>query len=159
MDSEQWGAGRIVTLIGAVVLVVSGSMKWLDGDPGVTGYNVPAKFLVDVEVQQEGMSIGALLLLLAIAGAIGVLAPRLRPLTLVAGTAVLVVVITYVVQLGEFADFIRENDPFAEDDLGRGDLIGVGVWVGAVAGAALVVGGLLSGRRDRGALPSTPDGS
>lgn len=148
---------RIVTLIGVVVLVASGPMKWLDGDPGVTGYNVPLKFLVDVEVQQEGMSIGALLVLLALVAAIGALVERVRPLSLIAGVAVLVVVVTYVVQLGEFADFIRENDPFAEDDLGRGDLIGFGVWVSAAAAAALVVGGLLSGRGDRGALPSTPD--
>ena len=90
--------------------------------------------------------------------AIGALVERVRPLSLVAGVAVLVVVVTYVVQLGEFADFIRENDPFAEDDLGRGDLIGFGVWVGAVAGAAVVVGGLLSGRRDRTALPSSSNG-
>jgi len=159
VKSAQWGAGRIVTLVGAVVLIVSGSMKWLDGDPGVTGYNVPAKFLIDIEVQQEGMSIGALLVLLAIAGALGELVPRLRPVSLVAGTAVLVVVVTYVVQLGDFADFVNENDPFGRGDLGRGDLIGIGVWVGAAAGVAFVVGGLLSGRRDRGALPSEPDGS
>ena len=104
------------------------------------------------------MSIGALLVLLAIAGALGELVPRLRPVSLVAGTAVLVVVVTYVFQLGEFADFVNESDPLAFGELERSELIGFGVWVGAVAGAALVVGGLLSGQRDRGALPSEPDG-
>jgi len=155
----QWEVGRIVTLVGGVVLIGSGSMKWLDGDPGITGYNVPAKFLVDVKVEQEGMSIGAVLVLFAIVAAVGALVERVRLLSLVAGVAVLVVVITYVVQLGEFADFVNENDPFSSGDLSRGDLIGFGVWIGAAAGAALVVGGLLSGRRDRAALPSTPDGS
>lgn len=143
----------------AVVLLACGALKWLDGDPGVTGYNVPAKFLVDVEVAQEGLSIGALLLAAAIVGALGALAPRVWWLSVLAGAAVLVVVALYVFQLGEFADFVRENDPFGGDDLGRGDLIGVGVWVGAAAGAALLVGGVLSGRRNGNALPSGRNGS
>jgi hypothetical protein len=153
-----WDGARIVTLVAAVVLVVSGAFKWLDGDPGVTGYNVPAKFLVDVEVAQEGLSIGALLLAVAIVGAIGGLVPRVWWLSVLVGAAVLVVVAVYVFQLGEFADLVRQNDPFASD-IGRGDLIGVGVWVGTAAGVALLVGGLLMGRRDTGALPSGTNGA
>jgi hypothetical protein len=145
-------------LVAAAVLVVSGSLRWLDGDPGVTGFNVPAKFLVDVEVAQEGLSIGALLVVLAIVGAVGALVPRVRLLSVIAGAAVLMVAAVYVVQCGDFADFVRENDPFADNDLGRGDLVGVGVWVGAAAGVVLLVGGVLSVRRDRGALPSHGDG-
>jgi len=118
-------------------VVISGAMKWLDGNPGITGYNVPARFLVDVEVVQEGASIGLLLVLLAVTGALGALVPRLGFLCWVAGAAVLVMV----------AEFVRV-DPFADDDLGRGDLVGVGVYVGAAAGIGLVVGGLLARNRE-----------
>lgn len=140
--------GQVVALVSAVVVVISGAMKWLDGNPGITGYNVPAKFLVDVEVVQEGASIGLLLVLFAVTGALGALVPRLRWLCWIAGAAVLVVVALYVYQLGEFAEFVREADPFAGDDLGRGDLTGVGVYVGAAAAIGLVVGGLLGRNRE-----------
>lgn len=142
------GPGPVVALVSAVVVVVSGALKWLDGNPGVTGYNVPAKFLVDVEVAQEGASIGLVLAVLAVVGAIGALVPRLRWLCWVAGAAILVVVALYVYQLGDFAEFVREADPFVDDDLGRGDLIGVGVYVAAAAGIGLVVGGVLGRNRE-----------
>ena len=128
------------------MLVICGALKWIDGDPGITGYNVPAKFLVDVEVQQEGLSIGALLVVAAIAGAAGALVPRLRLLTIGAGVAALVVAALHWYQLGEFADLVNE-DAFGTGDVSRSDLIGFGVWVGAVAGLGLVVGGVLAGRR------------
>lgn len=140
--------GQVVALVSAVVVVISGAMKWLDGNPGVTGYNVPAKFLVDVEVAQEGASIGFVLVVLAVVGAIGALVPRLGFLCWVAGAAVLVVVAVYVYQLGEFAEFARDVDPFADDDLGRGDLVGVGVYAAIAAGIGLVIGGVLGTNRE-----------
>jgi len=139
--------GQVVALVSAVVVVISGAMKWLDGNPGITGYNVPAKFLVDIEVVQEGASIGFLLVVLAVVGAIGALVPRLGFLCWVAGAAVLVVAALFVYQLGEFADFVRD-DPFAGDDLGRGDLTGVGVYVAIAAGTGLVIGGMLGANRE-----------
>jgi membrane associated rhomboid family serine protease len=148
-----FGPGTIVGLVAAGVLAFCGSLKWIDGDPGITGYNVPAKFLVDVKVQQEGVSIGALLLLIAVVGAVGALVPSTRFLMIVAGAAALVVVVLHAYQLGEFADLVNE-DPFTGEDVGRSDLVGIGVWVAVAAAIGLVVGGVLSRRTDRRAVPS-----
>ncbi len=134
---------QIVSLVGVVLLVVSGTRKWLDGNPGITGFNVPAKFLVDVEVVQEGASIGALLVVIALVGAVGALVPQLRLLTVLAGLAALVAVGLFEYQLGDFADLARQ-DPFAGDDLGRTDLTGIGVYVAGAGGLALVAGALLT---------------
>ena len=72
---------------------------------------------------------------------------------IVAGAAALVVVVLHVYQLGEFADLVNE-DPFSGEDVGRSDLVGIGVWVAVAAAIGLVVGGVLSGRADRRAVPS-----
>ncbi|HUF82958.1 MAG TPA: hypothetical protein VMQ81_00035, partial [Acidimicrobiia bacterium] len=105
----------------------------------------------------EGVSIGALLLLVGIVGALGAFVPQLRLLMVVAGAAAIVVVVAFVYQLGEFADLVNEDAFGTTGDVGRGDLIGFGVWVAALAGVALLVAGLLSGRAQTRALPSKPD--
>ena len=133
---------QLVGLAAAIGLAVAGMLKWLDGDPGITGYNVPVKFLTDVEVVQEGVSIGAVLLLVAVVGAVGVFAPQLRFLTVLAGAAAVFVVVLFEYRLGDFADLVR-NDPFASDDLSRSNLTGFGVWVAGIAGLVLAAGGLL----------------
>jgi hypothetical protein len=141
-------AGPWVAVVGCALLVISGIMDWLDGDPGVSGYDVPAKFLVDVKVTDEGLSIGFVLAVLAAVGVFGALAPAFHALTVAAGIGALVVVVMFVYQLGEFAD-LANQDPLVGGSYDRFDLVGFGTWVAAIGGITTVVGSALARPRQR----------
>lgn len=132
------GPGTILALLGAVALVVSAFLNWLeiDGIPSSPGTDVPFDFLFDKGTNSSDPSFLLWLGIAAALLAVGALVPRVRVLAIVGGVLGVLVAVVYCIQLNALLD-----DRGIDVDLL--DAIGIGVYVALVAGAVGLIGSLL----------------
>ena len=133
--------GQLVALAGAVLIIVSAWLDWIRpsrpfGPPmGLSGYDVPAQFLVrnrGLFLSRTGPSLGVLVFLLGAACLVAALVGPVRLLALPGGAGVLVVAIWYAIRLRSYGSGSLR------------DLLGVGTVVALIGGVTAIVGGILS---------------
>ena len=144
------GVGPIVALAGGILLAVSSWLAWLNSFelPGAvgrsepfSGYDTPARFLVDNDADLGGPSIGVLVLVVGTVALVGAIVRGAEPLALLAGVLGAVVGGLYVFQLSKRVDVI--NDELGLD-ASLTDLLGVGAYVAFLGGIAAIVGAVLA---------------
>lgn len=136
------GPGLIVALIGAVIVVVSIFLNWVDiSDAGrsLSGSadTVPVQFLVDKGTSSEDPSIIVLLAPAAALLAVGAFL-RTRIVGILGGVLAIIVPVLYAIQVQRGLD--EGNGAL---DIGLTDFIGIGVYVALVGGIVGLVGALL----------------
>jgi len=137
----------VITLVGAVIVVVSIFLNWIDfsaaGD-ALTGKaaDVPVEFLVDKDTGSEDPSIIVLLVPAAVLLLVGAIIAKARVAAILGGILAIVVPVLYAIQVQRGLD---EGSGVLQD-LGLTDFIGIGVYVGLVGGIVGLVGSLLPRR-------------
>jgi hypothetical protein len=134
------GPGTILALVGAVALIISAFLDWVDFAPAgrdVTskGTDVPFDFLWDKTTSGDP----SFLLWLGIAAAllaVGALLVQFRVLGILGGVLAIVVVIVYCIQ---FDGLLSDNNV----DEGVFDTLGIGVYIALAGGIAGLVGSLM----------------
>jgi hypothetical protein len=138
-----------VCVIGAVLVVVSIFLNWLDVSTGgqsftANGREVPLDFLWDKNTGSEDPSLIVALIPAALLIGIGAL-NKLRWLALIGGILAIVVAVLYGYQVDQG---LSDLPPSA--DIGFFDFIGIAPWFALVGGILGVVGGVIP-RRSSGA--------
>ncbi len=151
-----WGSIALaLAIVGPVMIGISAFLEWAGRNfpTSFGGFDVPAKFVVDSEsnLDGSGLPIGVLVLLIAVVGLAGVLAPvpRTNILVWVSGAAAVVVALLFLYQLNDFMD--RFNRAFPPGGFGARNTVGVGAALCGVGGVVTLAGaalGLLVARRD-----------
>jgi len=135
----------LVGVLGAALTVVSGWLTWLTGSqvPHQTGYQVPAKFLLDRHATTAGVSLGVVVLAVGILGMVAAILAGGRVPAIVLGVVSIVVAGLFVYQLRLAIHDLNRTSHLA---LQVRDVIGVGPFAAAAGGVIAVVGALLPGR-------------
>ncbi|MDQ6852615.1 MAG: tetraspanin family protein [Actinomycetota bacterium] len=96
-----FGPAALIGLLGAALTAVSGWLTWLTGSqiPHQSGYDTPAKFLLDRHATAGGVALGVVMLLIGVLGAIGAILPHGRVPAIVLGVVSVVVAGLFVYQL------------------------------------------------------------
>jgi hypothetical protein len=148
-----FGPGALIGLLGAALTVVSGWLTWLTGSqaPHQSGYDTPAKFLLDSQATAGGVTLGVIMLVIGVLGAIAAILAHGRIPAIVLGVASVVVAALFVYQL-RLA--IHELNRAAHLALQVRDVIGIGPFAAAAGGVVAVIGALLPGRHRQTTGPS-----
>jgi hypothetical protein len=139
------GPGQILALVGSAAVLISSWLTWVKsvgGSDADSAHEGPAKFLIDYNSQPEGLSIGTLLIILAIVGVVGALVAQARILTLIAGAGAIIVAVLFMYQIKSILDD-------ADSDLAPsfGDVVGIGAYIALIGGVLALIGGVVSLRR------------
>ena len=138
----SFGPGQIIAIVGSVAIAISSWLDWIKSVGGAdaeSSHEGPAKFLIDYNSQPEGLSIGTLLVIVAIVGIVGALVAQARILSLIAGGAAVVIGVLFMYQIKSLVDDFGDAA-----DVSFGDLVGIGAYIAILGGAAALVGGILS---------------
>jgi hypothetical protein len=139
------GAGQIVALVGAALVLVSSWLNWADiegGDFTASAYKFPAAFLKDnmIDVPGAGVNLGIVILLVVVACVVGALVARVRWLAVVGGVLAFLVGVVFLYQVKLLGD---------EVDLGIFDLAGYAPILTIFGGLAVIAGGVLALAQER----------
>jgi hypothetical protein len=130
-DGPSIGIGLVVVVIGALMLIGSSFMAWLENEAGenLKGTEIGAEFLVDNTDEGEDPSLVVPLAIAAVVAGVGGLL-RKRLIAIVGGVLGVVIVGLFYYQV---------------DDLGVDvfDVIAAGFWVALAGSIAAIVGSLL----------------
>jgi hypothetical protein len=145
------GIGQAVAILGAIAVVVSAFLHWIDitaSNGGVTrtltldGKDIAVQFLGDYKTTSTDPSILVALIPIAAFAVLGVLVFRSRPVTIVSGVAALALAVLYSFQTHQAFNNISQLAANGVHNIGFWDVIGIAPWVCAAGGALIVVGGL-----------------
>jgi hypothetical protein len=105
------GAGQIVALVGAAVVVLSTLLNWVDSEGDTaSAHNVPAAFLWDkTNGGDGGLGVGWLLIILMAIVVVGVFVANVRWLAIVGGALGVIVVLLFFFQINSFLDEARDD--------------------------------------------------
>jgi hypothetical protein len=140
--------GRVLIVVGGVLAALSSWLNWGAENralraPTRTAYTIPAKFVIDnnVEVPGGGVSLGIVVLVLGLLVVALSFAPWWKIAGLVLGLAVGVVAVLYAYQVRKLIHDAPPTSPIA----GRSfrDLISIGPYIAGIGGALAVIGGVI----------------
>jgi hypothetical protein len=140
------GLGPILAALGGLAFVLSSWLNWLgsfEGSDAASAYDAPARFLVDVDSDLGGPSLGLLVLVVGIVVIVGAVVRGLGLLSLIGGVAALVIVVVFTFQLNRLVDDVND----AGIDVSLSDFLDFGEYVAAAGAVLAIVGGALSLRR------------
>jgi hypothetical protein len=140
--------GRVLIIVGGVLAALSSWLNWgADVEipernfsaPARTAYTIPAKFVIDndVEVPGGGISLGIVVLVLGILVIVAALVPGWKVAGLLLGLAVGVVALLYAYQVRQVIHDANLGKSFR-------DLISIGPYVAGIGGALAVIGGVIA---------------
>jgi hypothetical protein len=141
--------GRALIVIGGVLAAVSSWLNWgakvnLRPDinfraPARTAYTIPAKFVIDseVEVPGAGLSLGIVILVLGLLVVAAAFVPGWKVAGLLLGAAVVVTAFLYVYQV---------RSAIHDANFGKSvrDFISIGPYLAVIGGLLAVVGGIVA---------------
>jgi hypothetical protein len=136
----SFGVSQILALVGSAVIAISSWLDWvkeIDGAPGESAHEGPAKFLIDYTSEPGGLSIGTLLIIVGVVGIVGAFLAQARILTLIAGIGGVVVSVLFMYQVKSIIDDF-------DFDAGFGDIVGIGAYLALIGGVVALVGGIMS---------------
>jgi hypothetical protein len=142
-----FGPGALIGLLGAALTAGSGWLTWLTGSqaPHQSGYDTPAKFLVDSHATAGGVTLGIVTLLIGVLGVIGAILAHGRAPAIVLGVVSVVVAGLFVYQLRLAVHELNRASYLA---LQVRDVIGIGPFAAAAGGVVAVIGALFPGRHE-----------
>lgn len=141
-STTSFGPGQIIALVGAAAIAISSWLDWVKsvgGSDSESAHQGPAKFLIDYNSQPEGLSIGTLLIIVAIAGVVGAVVAQARILTLVAGGAAIIIGVLFMYQIKSIVDDFGDAS-----GVSFGDIAGIGGYMTILGGVVALVGGIVS---------------
>jgi hypothetical protein len=141
-STSRFGAGSIVALVGAAIVLLSSFLDWFDFAVGESSFKVTVKSLwsVDDYGADDGLSIGILLLALVVLIVVGALVKPARILALIGAVLVLVTAVLYMVTS---ARATNEANDILGTDLSVADVAGFGAFLVFIGAIISVVGGFL----------------
>lgn len=132
--SSPIAIGLVVVLLGAIALIGSVFLNWVDFDGETSkGTDVPVQFLVDNETDSDSPSIIVALAAAAALAAIGALVRPARVLALIGGALGVAVAVLYGIQV----------DSGLPEGIGVFDFISIGTYVALAGGIVVLVGSLV----------------
>ncbi len=152
-----------LVIVGPVIVGISSFLEWAGRNFKLFssgGLDVPAKFLFDGEtnLDDSGLPIGVVVLIIAVIGLVGVFAPFARSnlLVWVSGVLAILVVGLFCFQLNDYLDRVNEGALLDPGRLGPGgygvrNTVGVGAALCGVGGVVTLAGaalGIFAARRD-----------
>ena len=142
------GPGALIGLLGAALVVLSGWLAWLSGPrtPRQSGYDIPARFLLDSHASAGGVNLGVVILVTGVLAAIGSVLAAGRFPALALGIVAIVVAGLFAYQLHLSVDDLNRTTHLG---LQVRDVIGAGPLAAAAGGVMVVIGALLPGRKSR----------
>jgi membrane-bound ClpP family serine protease len=111
--------------------------------PHQSGYDTPAKFLLDSHATAGGVTLGVIMLVIGVLGVIAAILAHGRVPAIVLGVASVVVAGLIVYQLRLAVHELNRTTQLA---LQVRDVIGIGPFAAAAGGVIAVIGALLPGR-------------
>jgi hypothetical protein len=141
----------ILVIAGPVLVAISSFLEWVGrnykdletgGTLGFSGFEVPAKFVIDskANVDGSGLPIAVLVLLAAAIALIGVLAPvpASRIWIIVGGGLATLIPLAFLVQLNDFME--RVNEVFGDQGFGARNTVGFGAVLCGFGGVVTLLG-------------------
>jgi len=151
-----WGSIALaLVIVGPVLVGISSFLEWAGRNfpTSFSGFDVPAKFVIDSEsnLDGSGLKIGVVVLVIAVIGLVGVFAPVAwsNILVWVSGAAATLLPLLFLYQLNDFMD--RFNTAFPPGGFGARNTVGVGAALCGVGGVVTLAGaalGIFAARRD-----------
>ncbi|HEX6310081.1 MAG TPA: hypothetical protein VF152_00475 [Acidimicrobiia bacterium] len=141
------GVGPILAAIGGLAFGISSWLAWLgsvEGSETASAYDAPAKFLIDVDAQLGGLSLGILVVIVAVLILVGAVVRGLGVVALAGGVIAMLIVILFTFQLNRLIDDLNES---FDQNFSLTDFLDLGEYVAAVGAVLAIVGGILSLRR------------
>jgi Ca2+/Na+ antiporter len=147
-----FGPGALVGALGAALTAVSGWLTWLTGSqaPHQSGYDTPAKFLLDSHTTAGGVTLGVVMLIIGVLGMIAAILAHGRVPAIALGVVSVVVAGLFVYQLRLAVHELNRTTQLA---LQVRDVIGIGPFAAAAGGVVAVIGALLPLRHGKTAAP------
>jgi hypothetical protein len=141
--------GRVLIVVGGVLAALSSWLNWGAENrelraPTRTAYTIPAKFVIDnnVEVPGGGISLGIVVLVLGILVVVAAFVPGWKVAGLLLGLAVGVVAVLYAYQVRKIIHDAPPTSPIAGKSFR--DLISIGPYIAGIGGALAVIGAVIA---------------
>ena len=141
--------GRVLLVVGGVLAALSSWLNWGAENrplraPSRTAYTIPAKFVIDnnVEVPGGGISLGIVVLVLGILVVVAAFVPGWKIAGLLLGLAVGVVAVLYAYQVRKIIHDAPPTSPVAGKSFR--DLISIGPYIAGIGGALAVIGAVIA---------------
>ena len=147
-----FGPGALIGLLGAALTALSGWLTWLTGSqpPRQSGYDTPAKFLLDSHATAGGVTLGVIMLVVGVLVVIAAILAHGRVPAIALGVVSVAAAGLFVYQLRLAVHELNRTTQLA---LQVRDVIGIGPFAAAVGGVVAVVGALLPGRHRETTAP------
>ena len=141
--------GRVLIVVGGALAALSSWLNWgaenrALGAPTRTAYTIPAKFVIDnnVDVPGGGISLGIVVLVLGILVVVAAFVPGWKVAGLLLGLAVGVVAVLYAYQVRKIIHDAAPTSPIAGKSFR--DLISIGPYIAGIGGALAVIGSVIA---------------
>ena len=142
----------ILVIAGPLIVVLSSFLEWAGRNYkpagkglSYSGFEVPAKFLIDSKANLggEGLPLGVLVLIVAAVSLVGVFAPvqGSRVWIVVGGALAVAIPLLYLVQLNDFMQ--RVNEVFPPGGFGARNTVGFGAVLCGFGGTVTLLGAAL----------------
>ena len=129
------GPNAIAALIGALLVLISAFMAWVDGGGQSENANgVPFSFLWDSEAN-SGLKLLIPLLIVVILIVVGVFVLSMRTLTLIGAALAVIMPILFLIQRSDLSDRVKA--------MGGPDVGGFAPWLCLIGGLVALIGGVM----------------